>query len=80
MDQEIAALQKRNQLFELQQRRSQLMAQANLEQGAMRAIQVSRDVIPVEYQTLYCANWTNQYLICLRLSDSFGRVNNITYA
>ena len=38
MDEEIAALQKRNQLIELQQRRSQLMAQANLEQGAMRAI------------------------------------------
>ena len=38
VDEEIAALQKRNQLFELQQRRSQLMAQANLEQGAMRAI------------------------------------------
>ena len=33
VDEEIAALQKRNQLFELQQRRSQLMAQANLEQG-----------------------------------------------
>ena len=38
MDEEIAALQKRNQLIELQQRRSQLMANANLEQGSMRAI------------------------------------------
>ena len=38
MDEEIAALQKRNQLIELQQRRSQLMANANLEQGPMRAI------------------------------------------
>ena len=38
VDEEIAALQKRNQLFELQQCRSQLMVQANLEQGAMRAI------------------------------------------
>ena len=36
MDEEIAALQKRNQLIELQQRRSQLMANANLEQGPMR--------------------------------------------
>ena len=36
MDKEIAALQKRNQLIE--QRRSQLMANANLEQGSMRAI------------------------------------------
>ena len=35
MDEEIAALQKRNQLIELQQRRSQLMA--NLEQVPMRA-------------------------------------------
>ena len=31
MDEEIAVLQKRNQLIELQQRRSQLMANANLE-------------------------------------------------
>ena len=38
MDEEIAALQKRNQLIELQQRHSQLMANANLEQGSMRAI------------------------------------------
>ena len=38
MDEEIAALQKRNQLIELQQRRSQLMANTNLEQGPMRAI------------------------------------------
>ena len=37
MDEEIAALQKRNQLIELQQRRSQLMANANLEQVPMRA-------------------------------------------
>ena len=38
MDEEIAALQKRNQLIELQQRQSQLMANANLEQVPMRAI------------------------------------------
>ena len=38
MDEEIAALQKRNQLIDLQQRHSQLMANANLEQGTMRAI------------------------------------------
>ena len=38
MDEEIAAVQKQNQLIELQQRRSQLMANANLEQGSMRAI------------------------------------------
>ena len=37
MDEEIAALQKRNQLIKLQQRRSQLMANANLEQVPMRA-------------------------------------------
>ena len=35
MDEEIAAPQKRNQLIELQQRRSQLMANANLEQGQL---------------------------------------------
>ena len=34
-DEEITALQKRNQLIELQQRRSQLMANANLEQGQL---------------------------------------------
>ena len=39
VEQEIAALQKSNQLFELQQRRSQLLAQANLgHQGARRAL------------------------------------------
>ena len=70
VDEEIAALQKRNQLFELQQRRSQLMAQANLEQGTWEQ-QVSRDVTLVEYQTLYSANWTNQHLILLRLSNTF---------